>query len=202
MVKKLLVACVGAAALLAAGVAMAGVPCASTSTVDVSVLHKTDGTYCPGPTDGAFCPVAGDQDTVHIDVVIQDCYGNVLAGRSVSVNVPTGFRVDDLPAPVDTDGLGEASFTFSYCGGCGFAQYGVTVDGVSLQGNLIYQASFDNFPEGAPDGVVGLSDFAKFSVDLWASEDPGPLDPCGDYDCNGAVGLGDFAKFSSHFGIH
>jgi hypothetical protein len=110
----------------------------------------------------------------------------------VTVDIPAGFVVEDPPAPVDTDALGQASFTFQQCGGCGFAQYGVTVDGVSLQGNLIYQASFDNGTP--PDGQVVLSDFAKFSSHYGGS------DPCSDYDCSGSVILSDFAKFSSHYG--
>ena len=193
MLKKLLVACVGAAALLAAGVAMAGVPCAGTSTIDVSVIHDSiDPTSC-STTEGAFCP-QGDQDTVVIDIVVRDCYGNTLAGRTVTLDVPAGFIVEDVPAPAVTGSLGEATFIFAQVGGCGFAQYGVMSDGVLLQGNLIYQASFDN--DEPPNGVVGLSDFARFSAHF------GSDNACSNYDCAGSpgVGLGDFAKFSAHFG--
>ena len=190
MPKKHLVACVGVAALLLAGAAMAGVPCASTSTVDVSVGHKAPVTSCTS-TEGAFCPL-GDEDTVHVNVVIQDCYGNVLAGRSVSLDVPVGFLLKNPPAPVNTDGLGEASFTFSDCSGCGFAQYGVTVDGVSLLGNLIYQASMDHV---LPlDKTVGLGDFTSFAAVY------GLVSACHDYNCDGGIGLGDFTLFASHYG--
>jgi hypothetical protein len=189
MLKRLLVACVGAAALLIAGVAVAGVPCASTSSVDVSVIHV--GLTSCDSTEGAFCP-AGDQDTVQIDIVIEDCYGNALVGRTATMVVPTGFIVEDPPAPVVTGSLGEGSVKFAQCGGCGFAQYNWVCDGVTIEGNLIHQASFDN--DAPPDGEVGLSDFARFSSHF------GSANACSDYDCDGEVGLGDFAKFSSHFG--
>jgi hypothetical protein len=130
MLKKLLVACVGAATLLVAGVAMGGVPCASTSTVDVSVIHS--GTTSCTSTEGAFCP-AGDLDTVQIDVTIEDCYGNALAGRTVTINLPAGFIFGgDAPVPFATDALGQGTVWFACIGGCGFAQYTATCDAVLI----------------------------------------------------------------------
>jgi hypothetical protein len=48
--------------------------------------------------------------------------------------------------------------------------------------------------DAPPDGVVGLSDFARFSGHF------GTSNACSDYDCSGDVGLSDFARFSAHFG--
>ena len=170
---------------------MAGVPCAGTSTIDVSVIHKALIPTSCSTTEGAFCP-QGDQDSVLIDIVVRDCYGNALSARTVTLEVPAGFVVEDAPAPATTGTGGDASFLFAQVGGCGFAQYGVMCDGILLQGNLIYQASFDN--DSPATGDVGLSDFARFSSHF------GSANACSDYDCDGTVGLGDFAKFSSHFG--
>ena len=192
MLKKLLIAGMGVAALLVAGVAMAGVPCAGTSVVDVSVGHLTGIPTSCTSTEGAFCP-QGDMDTVLIVVTINDCYGNALAGRTVTFDMPGApFIIEDPPGPAVTDAFGQVS---AYCvevGGCGFAQYGATCETVGILGNLIYQASFDN--DSPANGDVGLSDFARFSSHF------GTTNACSDYDCDGTVGLGDFAKFSSHFG--
>jgi len=189
MLKKLLVACLGTAVVLAAGVAFAGVPCAGTSECNVSVNHL--GTTSCSSTEGAFCP-AGDQDTVLVEVVIRDCYGNTLAGRDVTISPPGGdFCFCESAKQVTTDALGEASATFGEFGGCGFAQFSATSEGVTIQGNLIYSANFDNTVPA--DCAVTLSDFAKFAAAYLSS------DACMDYDCSGQVTLGDFAKFASHY---
>jgi hypothetical protein len=187
MLKKLLIACLGTAVVLAAGVAFAGVPCAGTSECNVS----TNSPDCT-TTEGAFCP-QGDGDVVTVAVVIRDCYGNTLAGRDVTIAPPGGnFFFCEAAKVVQTDALGEASTTFAQFGGCGFAQFSATSEGVTIQGNLIYSSSFDN--DSPATGDVGLSDFARFSSHF------GSANACSDYDCDGTVGLGDFAKFSSHFG--
>jgi hypothetical protein len=188
MLKKLLVACLGAAVVLAAGVALAGVPCAGTSECNVSVTHT--GTTSCSATEGAFCP-AGDQDEVVVDVVIRDCYGNTLAGRTVTVDPPSGFYFCGGSQVLVTDGLGEASATFSEFGGCGFAQFSATSEGVTIQGNLVYSSSFDN--DSPANGAVSASDFARFASHYLSAN------PCSDYDCSGQVSASDFAKFASHY---
>jgi hypothetical protein len=188
MLNKVLVACLGTAIMLAAGAAFAGVPCAGTSECNVSVGHLAAG--CPS-TEGAFCPF-GDQDTVLVDVVIRDCYGNTLADREVTISPPGGdFCFCEAPKVVTTNSLGEASTTFMAFGGCGFAQFSATSGGVTILGNLIYSANFDNTVPA--DCQVTLSDFTKFASSYLTA------DPCMDYDCNGSVTLSDFTKFATHY---
>jgi len=186
MLKKLLVACLGTAVVLAAGVAFAGVPCAGTSECNVS----TNATLCTS-TEGAFCP-AGDGDMVTVDVVIRDCYGNTLSGRDVTITPPGGnFFFCGGSQVVTTDALGEASATFDEFGGCGFAQFSLTSEGVTVQGNLIYSASFDN--DEPANGAVSATDFARFASHYLTTN------PCSDYDCSGGVTASDFARFASHY---
>ena len=186
MLKKLLVACLGTAVVLAAGVAFAGVPCAGTSECNVSANSAT----CTS-TEGAFCP-AGDEDVVTVDVVIRDCYGNTLAGRDVTIAPPGGnFFFCEGSKVVTTDALGEASATYATFGGCGFAQFSATSEGVTIQGNLVYSANVDN--DVPANGSVTLSDFARFAASYLTA------DPCMDYDCSGQVTLSDFARFASHY---
>ncbi len=189
MLKKLLVACLGTAVVLAAGVAFAGVPCAGTSECNVSVLHKGT-TSCDG-TGGAFCP-AGDQDTVLVEVVIRDCYGNTLADKDVTITPPGGdFCFCEGPKVITTDSLGEASTTFAEFGGCGFLQFSASSEGMTILGNLVYSANFDN--DAPANCAVTLGDFARFAAVYLTS------DACMDYDCSGQVTLGDFAKFAAHY---
>jgi hypothetical protein len=129
---------------------------------------------------------------VLVDVVINDCYGNALAGRDVTIAPPGGdFFFCEGSKLVTTDALGQASATFLIFGGCGFAQFSATSEGVTIQGNLIYSANFDN--DVPANGSVTLSDFARFASGYLGS------DPCHDYDCSGQVTLSDFAKFASHY---
>jgi hypothetical protein len=191
MLKKLLVACLGTAVVLAAGVAFAGVPCAGTSEVNVSVGHFDTGTACTS-TEGYFCP-QGDQDTIKVDVVIRDCYGNLLAGRSVTVDAPGSPFIFNNPSKVVvTDALGEASTYFTELGGCGFVQISATSEGVTIQGNLVYAANVD-IDQPTANCSVTLGDFARFAG-LYNT-----TDPCVDYDCSGSVALGDFARFAAHY---
>lgn len=186
MLKKLLVACLGTAVVLAAGVALAGVPCAGTSECNVS----SDSPLCTS-TEGAFCPL-GDGDMVTVDVVIRDCYGNTLAGRDVTIDPPGGnFFFCGGSVLVTTDALGEASATFDEFGGCGFAQFSATSEGVTIQGNLIYSANFDN--DEPANGSVTATDFARFASHYLTTN------PCSDYDCTGSVQAPDFARFASHY---
>ena len=186
MLKKLLVACLGTAVVLAAGVALAGVPCAGTSECNVS----TNSPDCTA-TEGAFCP-QGDGDMVTVGVVIRDCYGNALAGRDVTIAPPGGnFYFCGGSQVVSTDALGEASATFSEFGGCGFAQFTATSEGVVIQGNLIYSSSFDN--DEPANGSVSGSDFARFASHYLTTN------VCSDYDCSGQVSGSDFARFASHY---
>ena len=189
MLKKLLVVCAGTAVVLAAGVAFAGVPCSNTSECNVSVLHL--GTTSCSSTEGAFCPL-GDQDTVLVEIVVRDCYGNTLAAKDVTINPPAaGFFMCEGAKLVTTDALGEASTTYREFGGCGFMQFSATSQGVTFQGNLIYSANFDN--DVPANGCVTLSDFGRFAASYLSSN------PCMDYDCSGQVTLSDFGKFASHY---
>ena len=190
MLKKLLVACLGTAVVLAAGVAFAGVPCAGTSECNVSVAHFDPTVVCTG-TEGYFCPL-GDQDTVHVAVVVRDCYGNALAGRDVTINYPaTGFCFCEAAKVVQTDALGEASTYYTQFGGCGFLQMSATSGGVTFLGNLVYAANVDCLAPA--DCGVTLGDFAQFAAYYNTTE------PCVDFDCNGLVALGDFARFAAHY---
>ncbi|MGD9401342.1 MAG: hypothetical protein PVF95_03620 [bacterium] len=190
MIKRLFIACIGAAVLLSAGMAAAGVPCAGTSECNVSVAHFDPTVVCGG-TEGYFCPL-GDQDTVHVAVVIRDCYGNTLAGRDVTIDPPaSGFFFCEASKQVTTDALGEASTFFTQFGGCGFLQMTATSEGVSILGNLVYAANVDCLAPASGD--VTLGDFAQFAAYYNSTE------ACVDYDCSGLVALGDFARFAAHY---
>lgn len=198
MIKRVIIACMGAAVLLSAGMAVAGVPCAGTSECNVSVvLGAVPGyvTQCTS-TEGVLCP-SGDRDTILVEVVIRDCYGNVLEARDVTFNQDGDpFYFCEAVKTASTDALGEASVIYPQVGGCGFMQLSATSEGVTIQGNLIYVASFDCFNDPVDpgdDGKVDLADFARFASVYQGS------DPCVDFNCDGVVDLTDFAEFASHY---
>lgn len=198
MYEKVLIACAGLV-LLISGVALAGVPCAGTTTV----VATGSGSCAPG---AAICP-NGDYDIVNVTVTVKDCYGTPLAGQMVTVNAtPAGtpfcYCPDGEAAPNDfedskivgpTNASGVTSAVFSKFGGCGdmefYATIGTVIAGPSVS---IYIASPDN------DGncSVGLVDFGNFALAFPAAA---PHDPCMDYNCSGDVDLVDFGQFALHF---
>jgi hypothetical protein len=191
MLKKLLIPVFGIVALaVLSGIALAGVPCAGTSTVVVT----ENSVVCTGAA--ALCP-AGDMDTLKVTVTVMDCYGTALSGKSVTITpVSTGFkfRAADSSKVVVTDALGGASTGYRYMGGCGNLQFQAVVDGVTLGPSAsIYIASPDNtYPA---NGIVNAIDLATFGQNYGSSSWP-----CGDFNCSGVVNAIDLATFGAHYG--
>lgn len=195
MYEKVLIACAGLV-LLIAGVALAGVPCAGTTTV--SALGN--GNCTPG---AAMCP-NGDYDQVDVTVTVKDCYGTPLAGQMVVVNAnPAGapfcYCADGEPAPNDfsdskmvgpTNASGVVVATFDKVGGCGDMDFYATIGTVTAGPSVaIYIAS----PDNNSDCNVNLIDFGNFAGVYLTGDD------CSDYNCDGIVNLIDFGNFSSHY---
>jgi hypothetical protein len=195
MYKKVLIACAGIV-LLISGVALAGVPCAGTTTVSA-----TGNSSCaPGAT---LCP-NGDYDQVDVTVTVMDCYGTPLAGQTVTVNaLPAGspfcYCADGETAPNDysdskvvgpTNASGVIVATFKKVGGCGNVEYYATIGTVTAGPSpSIYIAN----PDNTGDCVVNLVDFGNFAGVYLTTN------PCSDYNCDGSVNLIDFGNFSSHY---
>jgi hypothetical protein len=195
MYEKVLIACAGLV-LLISSVALAGVPCAGTTTVTA----VGDGSCTPG---AALCP-NGDYDQIDVTVTVKDCYGTPLAGQTVTVNAnPAGapfcYCPDGEAAPNEledskvvgpTNASGVIVATFEKIGGCGnmefYATIGTVIAGPSAS---IYIAS----PDNTGDCVVNLIDFGNFALAFNGT------DPCMDYNCDGAVNLIDFGQFALHF---
>jgi hypothetical protein len=196
MYEKVLIACAGLV-LLISGVALAGVPCAGTTTVSAVGL----GSCAPG---AAMCP-NGDYDQVAVTVTVKDCYGTPLAGQMVTVNanpagLPFCYCLDGEPAPNDysdskvatvpTNASGVVVVNFDKVGGCGnmdfYATIGTVVAGPSVS---IYIAN----PDNTGDCIVNLIDFGNFALAYNGT------DPCMDYNCDGFVNLIDFGQFALHY---
>jgi hypothetical protein len=195
MYKKVLTACAGLI-LLVSGMALAGVPCASTTTI----VATGDSTCAPG---AAICP-NGDYDNVIVTVTVRDCYGTPLPGHTAVVQAsPAGapfcYCPDGEPPPNDyedtkispaTNGAGVTTVVFAKFGGCGdmqfYAQVGTVLAGPSV---AIYIAS----PDNNGDCVVDLIDFGNFATGYFGT------DPCHDYNCDGVVDLIDFGNFATHY---
>jgi hypothetical protein len=187
MYKKVLTACAGLVVLLlVSGMAFAGVPCASTTTVTAT----GNGVCAPG---AAVCP-GGDLDQVIVTVVVRDCYGAVVPGQTVDVS-PAGVTgqfcfCDTVKTVGPTDGTGTITATYTRFGGCGdlsfYATMGTVVAGPSP---AITIGSTDN----NGDCTVNLVDFGNFAGAFLTSES------CHDYNCDGTVNLVDFGNFAGHF---
>jgi hypothetical protein len=197
MYEKVLIACAGLV-LLISSVALAGVPCAGTTTVTAT----GNGSCAPG---AAMCP-NGDYDVVDVTVTVKDCYGTPLAGEMVTVNAnPAGtpfcYCADGEPSPNDlsdskmvgpTNASGVVVAQFDKVGGCGnmefYATIGTVIAGPSVP---IYIAN----PDNTGDCVANLVDFGNFALVF----NQLPADPCMDYNCDGLVDLIDFGQFALHF---
>ena len=192
MYKKVLTACAGLILLLS-GVALAGIPCAGTT----SIVATGNSSCAPG---AAICP-NGDYDQVDVTVTVRDCYGTPLAGENVIVSTidPFCYCPDGEPAPNDfedtkmvgpTDVLGQVVATFKKYGGCGNQQFYATIGAVNAGPSVaIYIAS----PDNNGDCIVDLIDFGNFALVFFGT------DPCSDYNCDGIVDLIDFGNFALHF---
>ena len=191
MLKKLLIPLFGIVALaVLSGIALAGVPCAGTSTIVVTENSAS----CTG--GAAICP-AGDKDTLKVTVTVLDCYGSVLSGKNVTVTpVTTGFkfRAADSSKVAATDVLGVVSFGYKYFGGCGNVQFQAVVDGVTIGPSAAVSiANFDN--NAVPSGKCDLVDLGIFGAHYGST-----TWPCGDYNCSGKTDLVDLGIFGTHYG--
>ncbi len=197
MYEKVLIACAGLV-LLISGIALAGDPCAGTTTVSAA----GNGSCTPG---AAMCP-NGDYDQVNVTVTVKDCYGTPLAGQMVTVNanpagVPFCYCTDGEPAPNDysdskmvgpTNAAGVVVATFKKIGGCGDMDFYATIGTVTAGPSpSIYIANVDN----TGDCACNLIDFGNFATAYNVT----PADPCSDYNCDGAVNLVDFGNFATHY---
>jgi hypothetical protein len=189
--KMRVIGLIGLMVLLVAGAAMAGVPSASTSTVE----RAGQGTPACNPDRAIVCP-AGDAGSVLVTVTVRNVYGDPLAGKTVNCQavVVSGafcFCPGETPQTGVTDINGQVFFTFNNFGGCGTLRFGADCDGVVfIPSSTIYVAS----PDNNADCVVNLVDLANFGSNY------GSAAPCYDYNCDGVVNLVDLSVFGSHYG--
>jgi hypothetical protein len=174
--------------VLCGGMALAGVPCPSLSTLEAA----GDGSCAP---DAAICP-AGDLDDITVTIVVRDCYGAPLPGYMVTVEPggpAKGLCIcpgEDMKTVGPTDATGTTYAHYSKFGGCGqiwfFGEVNSVVIGPSAP---IMLAS----PDIDGDCRVNLVDFAGFALSYLTG------DPCCDYDCDGVATLIDFGTFAQHY---
>jgi hypothetical protein len=178
------------AVLSLAAVASAGIPSASTSTVEA----VGTGTPSCNPGEAVVCP-AGDLGQVVVTVTVRNIYGDPLPGQLVNCYaVPVSgtfcFCPGQDPQSSTTDVNGQAFFYYAFFGGCGTLQWGADSGGIVFNpSNIITIAS----PDINGDCVVNLADFGQFAVNFLT------VNPCEDYDCSGLVDLSDFGTFAVHF---
>ena len=176
--------------LTLAGAAFAGIPSASTSTVE----RVPQGTACDPFDIAVVCP-ASDLGTIMVTVTVRNVYGDPLPGISVTCTATpvTGvfcFCPGENPQSGITDINGQCFFYFTDFGGCGDLQFDAVADGVPLNPSpTIYVASVDT----NGDCQVNLTDFIYFAASYQT------VDPCCDYNCNGIVDLPDFITFAGHY---
>jgi hypothetical protein len=178
------------AVLSIAAVASAGIPSASTSTVEA----VGEGTPACNPGTAVICP-ASDMGWVTITVTVRNIYGDPLPDKVVNCYaIPvTGtfcFCPGEDPQSGTTDINGQVVFTYHDFGGCGDLQWGADCDGVVFNpSNTLYIAS----PDNNGDCQVNLVDFGTFAGHFLTTN------PCSDFDCSGLVDLVDFGLFAGHF---
>ncbi|HVP58906.1 MAG TPA: hypothetical protein VMU02_12495, partial [bacterium] len=119
-------------ALTVASVSFAGVPSASTSTVE----RAGQGTPACNPDKAVVCP-KGDMGSVLVTVTVRNVYGDPLSGKTVNCQaVPvTGtfcFCTGQTPQSGVTNGSGVVQFTFIKFGGCGTIHFTADCEGVSF----------------------------------------------------------------------
>jgi len=189
--RKSLVVIALAITLVATGAAFAGIPSASTSTVE----REGQGIANCNPDITVVCP-ASDFGSVLVTVTVRNVYGDPLPDKIVDCypNVVSGtfcFCPGEDSKQDTTDANGQVFFTFSDFGGCGDLEFGAECEGVIFNASpTIYIASFDN----NGDCTIGLPDFINFANVY------GTADACSDYNCDGTVGLSDFISFANHYG--
>jgi hypothetical protein len=188
--RVLLVSVVVILSLAFVGVASAGIPSASTSTV----VAVGEGTPDCDPDPAIVCP-ASDMGWVKVTVTVRNIYGDPLPGKLVNCYAlpVTGtfcFCPGEDPQSGTTDINGEVVFYVSDFGGCGDIQWGADCEGVVFNPSpAIYVAS----PDNNGDCIVDLIDFGYFAGAYLTA------DPCCDYNCDGIVDLIDFGVFASHY---
>jgi hypothetical protein len=172
-----------------AGIALAGVPCAGTSTV-VATENSV-----PCTAGGAFCP-KGDYNTITVTVTVLDCYGTALGSKGVTIS-PTGaatvkFQAADSAKAGNTNGSGQVQFTYTKLAGCGNMEFTAVCQGVTLtESNSLYVANVDNNASGKVDGT----DLTIFAGHYGRTDRP-----CSDYNCSGKVDGTDLTLFATHYG--
>ena len=185
-----LIGLVGLAVLLVAGVAAAGVPSASTSTVE----RAGQGTPPCNPNVAVVCP-AGDLGSVLVTVTVRNVYGDPLPSKTVNCQATpvTGtfcFCPGENPQSGVTDVNGQVFFTFDNFGGSGNLQFNADCEGVSfIPSTPIYIAS----PDVNGSCLVDAVDFSVFGTNYML-----PYPPC-DYNCDGIVDAIDFSVFGTHY---
>jgi hypothetical protein len=177
--------------LAAASVSFAGVPSASTSTVE----RAGQGTAACNPNKAVVCP-KGDMGSVLVTVTVRNVYGDPLPAKTVNCQaVPvTGtfcFCPLETPQTGVTGGSGVVQFTFNNFGGCGNLKFTADCEGVFFNASPnIYIASPDNNGTCVVNGV----DLSVFAGGF------GTNNPCHDFNCDGTVNGIDLSIFAGHFG--
>lgn len=180
------------AVVLFAGVAVAGVPSANTSTVE----RVGQGTPDCNPDVAVVCP-ASDLGWVRVTVTVRNVYGDVLPGKVVNcqAQVVTGtfcFCPGETPQTGVTDSNGRAFFTFSDFGGCGNLRFGADCEGVVfIPSPTIFIVS--------PD-IDGSCDVDALDLSAFGTNYGSTTFPCGDYNCDGVVDALDLSVFGSSYG--
>ncbi|MFH1311778.1 MAG: Ig-like domain-containing protein [Candidatus Eisenbacteria bacterium] len=177
--------------LAVAGVAAAGIPNASTSTVE------REGQGSPGTCDpdiAIVCP-ASDIGAIQVTVTVRNIYGDPLPGMTVDCWAEEVAGVfcwcpgESLQTDV-TDINGQCFFYFTDFGGCGTIQFGAQSDGIVFTPSPTIEV---RSPDINGDCIVNLQDFILFAGYYLTTN------PCGDFDCSGLVDLQDFIIFASHY---
>jgi hypothetical protein len=177
--------------LMVTGAAFAGIPSASTSTVE----REGQGTPDCNPDAAVVCPLS-DAGLVYVTVTVRNVYGDPLPGKIVdcySIVVSGGpfcFCPGEDPQQSTTDVNGQAFFSFTDFGGCGDLQFGAECEGVVFTPS---PSIFVLSPDGNGDCVVNLTDFIAFAGVY------NTVFPCFDFNCDGIVNLTDFIFFAGHY---
>jgi hypothetical protein len=177
--------------LAVAGVATAGIPNATTSTVE------REGQGSPGTCDpdiAVVCP-ASDMGVIQVTVTVRNIYGDPLPGLEVDCWAEEVGGVfcwcPGESAQVDTSDInGQCFFYFTDFGGCGTLQFGAQCAGITFIPSPTIEV---RSPDINGDCIVDLLDFIIFAGSYLGTN------PCCDYDCDGDVDLVDFITFAAHY---
>lgn len=211
---------VAAVSLGVAGVSLADVPSALTS----SVLCRCVADGLGGASTQAAankCTIAdrgrGPSEDLRVEIVVRNVLGAGLAGSTVSVTATAmggaSFLWDDGVSPAEpvenpqtalSDGSGNANFVFDEGGVSNAAvpvlpnlDANITATGPGPGGPVALVACPTKFSVVGFDhnasGATDLVDFAIFATDFGAGN------ARSDFNWDGAVNLVDFAQFAAHF---